>query len=396
LKILAFSELGCDTGFANVARNVLGRLATDYGYDIHCSAINFAGDPHPDQQTMHLYPAHLGGDPWGLGRVDSLVQQVDPDVVWLFNDVHVIRSWMEHTCFHKRPVVAYFPIDSKEIAPKYLIPMKRDNIIAVTYSQFAADEVHRSVSDMEVEIIGHGVDTNIFFPSPQGKEAFRQEQDVPLEMFIFLNVNRNSFRKNIPSTMRAFAHIKNRLPQGMLFLHMVLDQAPPKGGGYNLLDLMHMLDLENRVLHSTTVDAKGNTHIFNDPIHGVSVERLANIYRLSDVYISTTSGEGWGMGIIESAACGTPVIATNCSAIPELVKGHGLLADVKAYYTGNFGSRFALVDENDMATKMMRLATNKGLREELGNASAEWAAKQTWEPLVEKWDQIFQAAKAKG
>jgi len=50
-----------------------------------------------------------------------------------------------------------------------------------------------------------------------------------------------------------------------------------------------------------------------------NVDELAALYSVADVYISCSVEETFGLTIAESMACSTPVIAYNCTAIPELV-----------------------------------------------------------------------------
>jgi glycosyltransferase involved in cell wall biosynthesis len=46
---------------------------------------------------------------------------------------------------------------------------------------------------------------------------------------------------------------------------------------------------------------------------------LAKCYTAADVLLQPSKGEGFGIPTIEAQACGTPVIVTNWTAMPELV-----------------------------------------------------------------------------
>lgn len=63
------------------------------------------------------------------------------------------------------------------------------------------------------------------------------------------------------------------------------------------------------------------------------VERLAKLYGMADVFVNPTIQETFGKTTAEAMACGTPVIAYNGTATPELV--------------GSDGSCGFLIDEND-------------------------------------------------
>jgi glycosyltransferase involved in cell wall biosynthesis len=54
-------------------------------------------------------------------------------------------------------------------------------------------------------------------------------------------------------------------------------------------------------------------------------KEMALIYSAADINLSTAVGEGFGLSLAESAACGTKSIAPKNSAIPEVIKNTGYL-----------------------------------------------------------------------
>ena len=56
-------------------------------------------------------------------------------------------------------------------------------------------------------------------------------------------------------------------------------------------------------------------------LHGnVSYEKLAGYYQNSDLFcLPSKYDEGWGRVLMESIACGVPVLATDMGAVPEVV-----------------------------------------------------------------------------
>ena len=57
---------------------------------------------------------------------------------------------------------------------------------------------------------------------------------------------------------------------------------------------------------------------------------LAKLYRCSEAFIYPSLYEGFGIPPLEAMSCGTPVVASHCSSIPEVVGDAGLLFDPKA------------------------------------------------------------------
>lgn len=59
----------------------------------------------------------------------------------------------------------------------------------------------------------------------------------------------------------------------------------------------------------------------------LSDEELAILYSCADALIYTTLYEGFGLPIIEAMACGTPVLTSNVSSMPEIAGGAAILTD---------------------------------------------------------------------
>lgn len=106
-------------------------------------------------------------------------------------------------------------------------------------------------------------------------------------------------------------------------------------------------------------------------IHGNMKKReIADLYKKEKIkaYVSATKGEGYGLPIIEAAASGMPVIATNWSGHLEfLEEGKFLGIDYRleeineSRIDGRIfikGSRWAKVDENDFKSKLRDMKEN--------------------------------------
>jgi glycosyltransferase involved in cell wall biosynthesis len=78
-------------------------------------------------------------------------------------------------------------------------------------------------------------------------------------------------------------------------------------------------------------------------------------YREMDILVMPTVREGFGMAVVEAMACGLPVVASDCSSIPEL------LDDGKGGYLCPVGDVAAFADRINM------LAQSQKLRREMGD-----------------------------
>ena len=62
-------------------------------------------------------------------------------------------------------------------------------------------------------------------------------------------------------------------------------------------------------------------------VGGVPLEETARFYQAADVFIYPSFNETFGLPILEAMACGTPVVTSNVSAMPEIAGEAAVLAD---------------------------------------------------------------------
>lgn len=88
--------------------------------------------------------------------------------------------------------------------------------------------------------------------------------------------------------------------------------------------------------------------------------------------VATSSKEGWGLTVLESNACGTPVIASNVPGLRDAVRD------------GETGLLFGHGDIDDLAEKIRTLLDDPALRARLTVNAIAWAGEFHWENAAEK------------
>ena len=107
----------------------------------------------------------------------------------------------------------------------------------------------------------------------------------------------------------------------------------------------------------------------------VSDEELPLLYAGASVFLFPSLHEGFGLPVLEAMACGTPVITSNVTSLPEIAGDAAVVVD-----PANTGE---LIDA------MIRLLTNEALAEEIREKGLDRARRFTWEETARQTLQVY-------
>lgn len=107
-------------------------------------------------------------------------------------------------------------------------------------------------------------------------------------------------------------------------------------------------------------------------------EDLPKLYRAATAFAYPSLFEGFGLPPVEAMACGTPVITSNNSSLPEVVGAAALLIDA--------------CDERALSDALLRIVNDQPLRARLREQGIEQAQKFTWREAAEKTLQLYREA----
>ena len=97
----------------------------------------------------------------------------------------------------------------------------------------------------------------------------------------------------------------------------------------------------------------------------VADEDLSALYSSADVMVFPSLYEGFGLPVLESMACGVPVLASNISCLPEVAGSAALFVDPR--------------DVEAMSAAMLKLVSNMDLRENLRKRGFERVEQFSWQ-----------------
>ncbi|HMV47903.1 MAG TPA: glycosyltransferase family 1 protein [Blastocatellia bacterium] len=107
----------------------------------------------------------------------------------------------------------------------------------------------------------------------------------------------------------------------------------------------------------------------------VADEDLPKLYRAATAFVYPSLFEGFGLPPVEAMACGTPVVTSNVSSLPEVAGDAALLIDP--------------ADEQALAAALLRIVGDQPLRARLREQGIAQAAKFTWREAAEKTLELY-------
>ncbi|MGE0129585.1 MAG: glycosyltransferase family 4 protein [Blastocatellales bacterium] len=107
----------------------------------------------------------------------------------------------------------------------------------------------------------------------------------------------------------------------------------------------------------------------------VADEDLPALYRAARAFVYPSLFEGFGLPPLEAMACGTPVVTSGVSSLPEVTGDAALLIDPN--------------DEQALANALIEILNNERLRVELREKGIAQAGKFTWRDAAEKTLRLY-------
>ena len=151
---------------------------------------------------------------------------------------------------------------------------------------------------------------------------------------------------------------------GPLHLLFVGGDFTRKGGDVLLKALQSLPASVNAQLHLVTnspdvTDDQPNIHVYRNV--APNSPTLLNLFRQADIFVFPTRADCLPLAIMEAMAAGLPIITTSVGALPEAV------------ISGETGLIVPPDDSDALANAITRLATDPGLRAQLGRRAREMA-----------------------
>jgi glycosyltransferase involved in cell wall biosynthesis len=214
-------------------------------------------------------------------------------------------------------IASWVPIDHLPIPAKVAQWCAKPNVTPIAMSHYGAAQLaSMGIDHLDIP---HGIETKVFKPTPQVRDASgtvrtgREIMGIPDEsvhLAGIINANKGvmPIRKAFPEQLLAWSIFAKGKDDVALYLHT------ESGGGMGGIPFDPLL---------SSVGLEGDDRVkFVNQYQlrvGIPNDAMAAIYTGLDVLLAPTLGEGFGLTVAEAEACGTRAIVNDFTAQPELI-----------------------------------------------------------------------------
>jgi alpha-1,3-rhamnosyl/mannosyltransferase len=255
------------------------------------------------------------------------------------------------------------PVRRCALAVALRLAVRSADVILTLSESSKADLVAAGLATADRVVVTHlGVDERFRPPGPDEVADLRGRLDLPETYVLYVGINKP--HKNLSTLIEAWARLcdEGESASPVHDSDAALVIAGPWDERYEEpREQAAAMSAERRVVFAGQVDEAD----------------LPALYGGATVFAFPSRVEGFGLPPLEAMACGTPVVASNATSLPEVI-----------------GDAGRLVDPNDVErwTEALRsLLENRETAEELARRGLERAARFTWQRTARGTLEAYQA-----
>jgi glycosyltransferase involved in cell wall biosynthesis len=384
LMFTGFDWAGAGTGFSEEMRHIGYRLAQTNKYEIYWVGVNYVGlDLNLPDTTFSDIPSKgsiiktLSGvgpiQSYGFDAFARVYNKYAPDLTITLGDPRQFEPYVnERKRFDgiRFPYMAYSTLDGTPVYQPWKDIFNYTNV-NMAMTSWATREFQKAGMNFS-GYIHHGINWEFFSTNDVTKKAIRNNFGISDDTTLFISWDVNQHRKRIDALLDCWKAFKPEGKKAKLFLYMDSDCHI----GWNLERLIHQKGIPRETILFPE-DVYGRRKIWEQ---AEPIDFHRTIASMGDIYLSTTSGEGFGKCLLEAMSLGMPVIVTDYSACSEVCEKGSILIPPYPGHAGRFRwhdelrkVEGAIVDQEKFVEAMLRLYDNPAERKELGAIGRIWA-----------------------
>lgn len=218
--------------------------------------------------------------------------------------------------------------------------------VAVVSESTQQELIQKGFEKEKLPIIYNGVDTSFY------KALNINKNPTPLIGYL----GRIKKYKSVEHLLKAFRIVLNEIPDANLLVM----------GDGDYLSELKKLSSALQMNHAVSFTGAANAN-----------DKVTNLNKIWFT-VNPSPKEGWGLTVIESNACGTPVIAANSPGLRDSV------------VNGKTGMLYDYGNCQQLAEKIIQLIEQYELRQEFSVNCLEWAKKFTWEESANRMMKLIE------
>lgn len=209
-----------------------------------------------------------------------------------------------------------------------------------------------------IHVIGNAVDAS-FYPVRDAWLLANVRERYGIAPRFVLYFGGFDMRKNVPRVIEAYSH----LPEAMRREYQLVIAGRYQHLGHPLYpdprETIRRLGLEDYVIFTGQIREQDK----------------APLYSAATVFMFPSLYEGFGIPVLEAMACGTPVVTSNVSALPEVAGEAAALVDP--------------YDPNAICGALHELLESQSKRDELSRRGLERARRFTWTQVADQTVRVY-------
>ena len=239
-------------------------------------------------------------------------------------------------------------------------------------SNFTKDEIVREYHcpEEKISVAYPAVDSRYFHFLSQKKAKHEVKEILGGDFPFLFHVSSLQPRKNVPLIISAFGKAKKKFKKNSPWKKLKLVIVGDKKA--------HNFDekIEAEIVRQVRT---GNVELGDILITGYQpLEKLPILYQAAEIFIFPSAYEGFGIPLVESMACGTPVVASDIPVFRELAENAITYVDI--------GKKNKV---EKMAEAIQKLLENQSFRAEKIKLGQDRAKMFNWSQLASRTLEIY-------
>lgn len=289
-----------------------------------------------------------GASPSAIAKLIKLVREIKPDIIHLNHLTLAVYGGLTAKIL-KIPTVAtaHGPWDTLYFYQDLLTSLFVEKILANSPSLKNKLAKRKIIASQKIDHLPFGVDTQKFKPA-KNKSIAKKKLGFSQNDFIITMVGRLDPIKDHLTFLKAAKLILKDIPSSQFLIIGSKLGDFSKGGGSYLEQIKNYL--------------KENPQLSQKVTFAGFIKNMPSVYQASDVFVSTSKSESFGLALAEAAASCLPIVATNSGNQKMIVK--------------NSKNGFLVPPQNPAAiAQQVSLLKNIALRQSMGNYGRKYVTK---------------------